>query len=49
MGHYDSCRDETWAVKDTKCSKAKDKKHKWVEESYGIQQCKHCKHVIYYT
>lgn len=58
MGHYDSCRDETWSVKDTRCSgknlsKEKLKKfkgdHDWKNITYGIQQCINCDHTIYYT
>jgi DNA-directed RNA polymerase subunit RPC12/RpoP len=40
MGHYDSCRDETWSVKGTKCSgklllKENKWKHKFVNEFKG--------------
>lgn len=49
MGHYDSSRDSTWKLKDTSCTKSKDNKHSWFEYAYGIQQCKYCKQVIYYT
>lgn len=61
MGHYDSCRDETWAKKDTVCSgnKIKDKKkkkkfdgkHEWDNQGggYGVSTCKHCTERIYWT
>lgn len=51
MGHYDSCRDETWKLKDTKCTgkKAKKGEHVWKDEGHGVQTCKHCKKTIYYT
>lgn len=52
MGHYDSCRDETWALKDTKCKSKKskkDKEHLWEDHGHGVQICKYCKKTIYYT
>lgn len=51
MGHYDSCRDETWKIKETKCpkSKKKNKDHSWKDEGHGVQVCTYCKHTIYYT
>ena len=61
MGHYDSCRNETWALKDTECSgdKIKDKqkkkkfnkKHKWDNQGggYGVATCAYCKQKIFWT
>lgn len=60
MGHYDSCRDETWAPKKVKCTgkliksgskkeKEFDGEHNWKETSYGVQTCTNCGHTIFYT
>lgn len=60
MGHYDSCREETWKPMETKCSgnklKGKEKKtfngdHKWDMQGggYGVCTCKYCDKVIYWT
>lgn len=49
MGHYDSCKDETFAIMYTKCKKAENKKHKFMEISHGVLECKHCKQIIYTT
>lgn len=49
MGHYDSCRDSTWEIKNTFCKKSGNGKHKWFKSGYGVKKCKHCSEVIYYT
>lgn len=61
MGHYDSCREETWSLQKTKCSgdkiKSKKKKdkfngvHEWDFQGggYGVCTCKNCNVIIYWT
>ncbi len=61
MGHYDSCRDETWVEWDTPCSGSKikdkkkkkkfNKKHNWDSQGggYGVCTCEYCNKIIYWT
>ena len=53
MGHYDSCRDETYDVLKSKCKYSKDGKHDYDAQGggYGVGTCRNkgCDLTVFWT